>query len=124
MLGIEVTARLVAIVAVVRPGSLARTVQALAALEQLAFTRWRALGRGRQRGIRLEDPTVDPVTIEWLSKVVLSIVVPEDHAQPVVQAIIKANQTGAHGDGTIFVCPVAEEVSVRTGGRVAMVAET
>ncbi len=43
-----------------------------------------------------------------------SVIVPQDRTEEVVQAIIKANRTGHHGDGRIFVCPVENAVRIRT----------
>jgi nitrogen regulatory protein PII 2 len=33
---------------------------------------------------------------------------------PVVEAIVKINQTGQVGDGRVFVCPVEDALRVRT----------
>lgn len=46
-----------------------------------------------------------------------SIIVPDDRVDDVVQAIIQANQTGHHGDGKIYVCPIRESIRVRTRER-------
>ena len=123
MPSIESSTALVEILAVIRPGAVTKNVRALEQIEQLAFKRWRALGRGRQRGIRVDNDQAEPASIEWLSKVVLAVVVPADHVQPTVGAILEANKTGAVGDGRIFVCPLDEAVSVRTGDRCAVAAE-
>jgi nitrogen regulatory protein PII 2 len=45
----------------------------------------------------------------------ISIVLPDNMVEKTVQTIIKVNQTGAPGDGKIFVSPVWESVRVRTG---------
>ncbi len=123
MLNIETSRALVEVLAVIRPNAVTKTVRALEQIEQLAFTRWRALGRGRQGGIRVDSDQADAPSIEWLSKIVLTVVVPADHVKSTVNAIVTANQTGRVGDGRIFVCPLDEEVSVRTGGRCAITAE-
>ena len=121
MLNIETSTALVEVLAVIRPNAVTKTVSALARIEQLAFTRWRALGR--QRGIRVDSDQADAPSIEWLSKIVLIVVVPADHVKSTVNAIVTANQSGSVGDGRIFVCPLDEEVSVRTGGRCTITAE-
>ncbi len=48
-------------------------------------------------------------------KRVVSVVVPDEDVEAVVQIIIETNQTGKPGDGKIFVLPVAEAHRVRTG---------
>lgn len=123
MLSIETSRALVEVLAIIRPNAVTKTVRALERIKQLAFTRWRALGRGRQGGIRVDSDQADAPSIEWLSKVVLTVVVPADRAKATVDAIVSANQSGRVGDGRIFVCPLDEEVSVRTGGRCAIPTE-
>ncbi len=50
-----------------------------------------------------------------IPKRLLFIVVPEKLVQTTVHTIIKVNRTGKSGDGKIFVMPVIDSVSVRTG---------
>jgi nitrogen regulatory protein PII 2 len=50
-----------------------------------------------------------------IPKRLLVIVVPEKLVQKTVKTIIGVNQTGKSGDGKIFVMPVNDSVSVRTG---------
>jgi nitrogen regulatory protein PII 2 len=50
-----------------------------------------------------------------IPKRMLSIVVRDKLLQKTVNAIIEVNQTGKSGDGKIFVMPVADSSSVRTG---------
>jgi nitrogen regulatory protein PII 2 len=45
----------------------------------------------------------------------LTITVPDNKVKLTVDTIIKANQTGAHGDGKIYVLPELDAISVRTG---------
>ena len=45
----------------------------------------------------------------------LSIVVPDKTVPLVVKTIIGVNQTGAPGDGKVFVVPVCEATRIRTG---------
>ncbi|SME97228.1 P-II family nitrogen regulator [Desulfovibrio gilichinskyi] len=47
-------------------------------------------------------------------KRILTVVVPDDLVDDIVEAIIKANQTGKPGDGKIFVTPLGDAVRVRT----------
>ena len=47
-------------------------------------------------------------------KRVLTVVVPDELVEDIVEAIIKANQTGKPGDGKIFVTPLGDAVRVRT----------
>jgi nitrogen regulatory protein PII 2 len=56
-----------------------------------------------------------PKVALYVPKRMLTIVVPDDVVTKVVQAILKVNQTGKHGDGKIFVSPIEAAVRVRTG---------
>jgi nitrogen regulatory protein PII 2 len=46
---------------------------------------------------------------------VVSVVVPDNKVITVVNTIIEVNQTPAAGDGKIFVLPILEAITVRTG---------
>ncbi|MBU4408664.1 MAG: P-II family nitrogen regulator, partial [Proteobacteria bacterium] len=50
-------------------------------------------------------------------KTKIEVVVPDDMAVSVVDAITRAAHTGKPGDGKIFVCQIAEVVRIRTGER-------
>ena len=46
---------------------------------------------------------------------VVTVVVPDNKVDTVVDTIIEANQTPAPGDGKIFILPILESAKVRTG---------
>jgi nitrogen regulatory protein PII 2 len=112
------------ILAVVRMNMMNQTKRALTDAGVSAFFAHEASGRGK--GL------VDPKLVEGardgyeeaaellsgngrlFPKRVVSVVVPDDMVQDVVDAVIAANQTGRPGDGKIFVLPVSDAVRVRT----------
>jgi nitrogen regulatory protein PII 2 len=51
----------------------------------------------------------------FLPKRMLIIVVYDEDVNRIVQAIVNVNQTGRHGDGRIFICPMIGAIRVRTG---------
>ncbi|MFA4876396.1 MAG: P-II family nitrogen regulator [Methanoregula sp.] len=51
----------------------------------------------------------------FLPKRMLIIVAYNEDVSRIVQAIVNANQTGRHGDGRIFICPMISAMRVRTG---------
>ncbi len=53
----------------------------------------------------------------FLTKIKLEIAVRDDMVDKIVQAIVKAANTGRIGDGKIFVLPVEEAIRIRTGER-------
>ena len=55
--------------------------------------------------------------VDFVPKVKVEVVVPDDMVDAVLEAIEKAAKTGRIGDGKIFVTPLAEAVRIRTGER-------
>src|SRR5215475_8105720 len=53
--------------------------------------------------------------VDFVPKVKVEIIVPNDNLQQVVAAITEAARTGKIGDGKIFVTPVDEVIRIRTG---------
>ncbi|ADC89046.1 nitrogen regulatory protein P-II [Thermocrinis albus DSM 14484] len=53
--------------------------------------------------------------VVYVPKKLLVMVVPDDKVDAVVETIIKVNRTGNYGDGKIFIMPVEEAITVRTG---------
>ncbi|WP_321504265.1 P-II family nitrogen regulator [uncultured Methanoregula sp.] len=51
----------------------------------------------------------------FLPKRMLIIVAYDEDVSRIVQAIVNVNQTGRHGDGRIFICPMISAMRVRTG---------
>ena len=61
-------------------------------------------------------------SVEFLPKIQLTILTPEDQVDTIVAAIQTAAYTGKIGDGKIFVMPVEDVIRIRTGehGRQAL----
>ncbi|MBU4259422.1 MAG: P-II family nitrogen regulator [Proteobacteria bacterium] len=73
-------------------------------------------GHGRQKGHK-EIYRGAKYLVDFIPKIKIEIVVESDKTDKVVEAIIKASNTGKIGDGKIFVFPVEEAIRVRTGER-------
>jgi nitrogen regulatory protein P-II 1 len=56
-------------------------------------------------------------TVELVPKVRIEIVIDDDRAGDVIDAIVGAAQTGKIGDGKVWAVPVDTVVRVRTGER-------
>ncbi len=67
------------------------------------------------RGSGSPDAHDTEIVFGFLPKRMLMIVTNDEDVSPVVQAIVTANQTGRHGDGRIFICPMIGAIRVRTG---------
>jgi len=53
--------------------------------------------------------------VDFVPKVKVEVVVPDDLVGQVIDGIKTAAQTGRIGDGKIFVSPVDEAIRIRTG---------
>ncbi len=98
--------------AIVRPEKVDRVADALEEAGFVALTKLDVFGRGKQKGIRVGEMVYDS-----LSKTMLMIVVDDDRLQEAVRVIEESARTGNIGDGKIFVTPVEEAHTIRTGAR-------
>ncbi len=102
--------------AVIRPMKIDEVKEALGEIGIVGMTVADVRGYGRQRG-RTEKYRGNTYVVNLLPKVKVEIVVPDDKASEVVEALLEAAQTGEIGDGKIFVSDVEEAVRIRTGER-------
>ena len=73
-----------------------------------------AKGFGRQKG-HTELYRGAEYVVDFLPKVKLEVVVSDDQAERVVEAIAAAAKTGRIGDGKIFVTAIESALRIRTG---------
>jgi nitrogen regulatory protein P-II 1 len=71
-------------------------------------------GFGVQKGIREVYRGME-YQVDFLPKVKIEVVAPDEKVQAIVDAIVSKARTGRIGDGKIFVYPVAEVIRIRTG---------
>ena len=103
--------------AIIQPFLLDNVLQALQGIAELpGLTVSQVLGWGRARGATAREP-VQEAGHSFAKKTKLEIVVSDELAPRVVQAIVETARTGRAGDGKIFVYEVAEVVRIRTGER-------
>ena len=100
--------------AVIKPFKLDEVKEALQDIGVQGMTVLEAKGYGRQKG-HSELYRGAEYVIDFLPKIKLEVVVPDDLAQPVIDAITTAARTGKIGDGKIFVTEVLEVIRIRTG---------
>ena len=65
--------------------------------------------------IFLEVTKRSEFTVEFLQKLKIEVVVPDEKADVVLKAIADAAKTGEIGDGKIFVTPIDSVIRIRTG---------
>ena len=100
--------------AIIKPFQLDEVKQALAKLGVEGMTVSEVKGFGRQKG-HTELYRGAEYSIEFLPKVKIQILVSDEKAPQLVEAIARAARTGKIGDGKIFVTPVEEVIRIRTG---------
>ena len=100
--------------AIIRPERLEQVKKALEEMGILGMTVIQVMGRGEQKGIKLQyrGGTMD---IDLLSKLKLELYVQDEAVDAVMKAICDSARTGKFGDGRIFVSPVEKSGKVRTG---------
>ncbi len=107
------------IIAIIQPHNLESVKNALTDVEVFRLTIMDCQGFGRQQG-KSEIYAADEFAINLRRKVQLQIAVNEEFVEPTIQAIMKGaktGETGAIGDGKIFVLPMEDCVRIRTGER-------
>src|SRR5512145_532001 len=102
--------------AIVKPFKLDEVKEALTKAGIQGMTVEEVKGFGRQKG-HTELYRGAEYTVDFLPKVKIQILVPDDKAASVVTAITDSARTGKIGDGKIFVTNVDEVVRIRTGER-------
>jgi nitrogen regulatory protein P-II 1 len=102
--------------AIIRPHLLDAVRSALQDVEIIGMTISEVQGYGRQRG-HTETYRGTEYQIEFVPKVKLEVIIPDDVEEFAVSAIMKTARTGKFGDGKIFVLPVDDVIRIRTGER-------
>jgi nitrogen regulatory protein P-II 1 len=100
--------------AIIKPFKLDEVREALSEIGVSGLTVTEVKGFGRQKG-HTELYRGAEYVVDFLPKVKIEIVVPEDSVDSAIEAIIKAARTGKIGDGKIFVTSVEQVVRIRTG---------
>ena len=102
--------------AVIKPFKLYDVKSALNELGILGMTVTEVKGFGRQKG-HTEIYRGSEYTVDFLPKVKIDTVVPDDLLDAAIAAIIKSAKTGQIGDGKIFVSTLDEAIRIRTDER-------
>lgn len=95
--------------AILRPDRIEEVVDSLSDAGYVALTKMDVIGRGKQKGIQLDN-----IYYDELPKAMLMIVTPKEKTDDVIDIINEKAYTGNFGDGKIFISPVEEAYTVRT----------
>ena len=102
--------------AIVKPFKLDEVKEALQGIGIQGMTVTEVKGFGRQKG-HTELYRGAEYVVDFLPKVQISVLVPDERVSQTVEAIVAGARTGRIGDGKIFITPVEEVVRIRTGER-------
>ncbi|MBA4700713.1 MAG: P-II family nitrogen regulator [Ruminococcus sp.] len=98
--------------AILRPEKVGTVMTELAEAGFPAITKMDVFGRGKQRGIRVDDFYYDEIPKEMLL-----IFCSDEDKDTLVKIILRTARTGEgnFGDGRVFISPVEEAYTVSTG---------
>ncbi len=102
--------------AIIKPFKLDEVKEVLSRAGIAGMTVQEVKGFGRQKG-HTELYRGAEYVVDFLPKVKIEVLIDDDRAAEVVDAITRAARTGRIGDGKIFVLTVDEVVRIRTGER-------
>lgn len=100
--------------AIIKPFKLQEVKDALSEIGIHGMTVAEVKGFGRQKG-HTEIYRGSEYTVDFLPKVKIETVLPDNMVKQAIETIIKAAKTGKIGDGKIFVSSIAEAHRIRTG---------
>ncbi|MGR3717811.1 MAG: P-II family nitrogen regulator [Thermohalobaculum sp.] len=100
--------------AIIKPFKLDEVKEALQEIGIQGLSVLEAKGFGRQKG-HTELYRGAEYVVDFLPKVKIELVVPDDQLDPTIEAIISAAKTGKIGDGKIFVSTIEQAIRIRTG---------
>lgn len=112
------------ILAIIRMNKMNQTKRALAEVGVASMTARKVMGRGKGKVDYLllkgaEEGYEEAITQlapgpKLIPKRMLTLVVPDNRVEVVINTLVELNQTGNHGDGKIFVLPVHDAHRIRT----------
>ncbi len=102
--------------AIIKPFKLDQVKEVLSKAGINGMTVEEVKGFGRQKG-HTELYRGAEYVVDFLPKVQITVLVPDDRVEEIVDAIVGGARTGRIGDGKIFITAVEDVVRIRTGER-------
>lgn len=99
--------------AIIKPFKLEEVKDALGDIGIEGMTVSEVKGFGRQKG-HTEIYRGSEYTVDFLPKIKIETVVPDNQTEAAIAAIVKSAKTGKIGDGKVFVYSVEEAIRIRT----------
>ena len=100
--------------AIIKPFKLEAVKDALSELGIHGMTVTEVKGFGRQKG-HTEIYRGSEYTVDFLPKMKIETVLPDNQVEAAVNAIINAAKTGKIGDGKVFITNIENAYRIRTG---------
>jgi nitrogen regulatory protein P-II 1 len=100
--------------AIIKPFKLDDVKEALTGAGIVGMTVSEVRGFGRQKG-HTEVYRGGEYTVEFLPKIKVEVVVPDELSDEVAALIVSAARTGSIGDGKVFVASLGDAIRIRTG---------
>ena len=100
--------------AIFKPFKLDEVREALSEIGVSGLTVTEVKGFGRQKG-HTELYRGAEYVVDFLPKVKIEVVIPDNLLEGAIDAVIKAARTGKIGDGKIFVSNIDQAIRIRTG---------
>jgi nitrogen regulatory protein P-II 1 len=100
--------------AIIKPFKLDDAKEALGQVGVLGMSVSEVKGFGRQKG-HSELYRGAEYVVDFLPKIRIEVVVPDELVEKVTRALSDAARTGKIGDGKVFVIPVENAIRIRTG---------
>lgn len=104
------------VTAIIQPAKVDDVKDALSSAGFRGMTITRVEGHGQQAG-RSEFYRGSEVRVDFVSKVRVEVIVPDEEADAAIDALVAAARTGNIGDGKVWASDVSHLVRVRTGER-------
>ncbi|MDG1892741.1 MAG: P-II family nitrogen regulator [Verrucomicrobiota bacterium] len=102
--------------AIIKPFKIDEVRQALSDEGVVGMSVSEVKGFGRQKGHK-EIYRGSEYKVDFLPKLKVEMVLPDDKVDQVIQAILKSANSNKIGDGKIFILPVDEAIRIRTNER-------
>jgi len=99
--------------AIIRPFKLDEVKEALTEEGIKGLTITEVRGYGRQKGHK-ETYRGSEYQIEFVPKIKIEVVVNDNQAEKVIEAVLRTAKTGQVGDGKIFIYDVRDAIRIRT----------
>jgi nitrogen regulatory protein PII len=99
--------------AIIRPFKLDEVKEALVEEGVRGLTITEVRGYGRQKG-HTETYRGSEYRIEFIPKIKIEVIVEQEKAEKVIEAILRTAKTGQVGDGKIFIYDVQDVIRIRT----------